>query len=424
MLDNKSYKIIPYDFNPAFHREMRMFDYEVNRKARDILSLGYGVFNLEKALKYQNLKEVKIERFLKSNDNEVKKLLSELIAYVLLRDIDFNFINSRTKLKNEKLENPTSDNKTVVLFSGGVDSFSGIFWAKDYYKNIEGLFCAHPDQGWSIHIVNGLTSKFLSPSDIQIHKIKVPPIQKGGYSQLRGFLYLLSAASYMNITNANKLIVTECGTTMYQPKFGLYDSVTMTTHPYVVNVAFKLIKLLLEQDFDIILPFENMTKAEVIANTQYSDHLNMTHSCISQRFGTHDGTCYGCIIRRLGAIVAGVKDVKYSRNPLTDGSANDDNLISVLIFSLDLLTNYGKMPLYQIENIESFNKRDLFKRFALDNFAAVHQLVKQNKRLTIKVRNLYNLYRDRFSTDDLEQRIKSVRDQNFSVNVKPLKYLI
>jgi len=418
----KAYKITPYDFKPSYYKEMRIFDYEVNRKARDILSIANGMFKLEKVIKSRRVNEVRIERFLKSHDNEIKKLFSELVSYVLLQDIDIKFIHSKTKLRTEKITNPINGNKAIVLFSGGIDSFSGIFWAKEYYKNIEGLFCAHSDQGWSIHIVNRLILNFLNPADIQLKKIKVPPIQKGGYSQLRGFLYILSAAAYMSISKANTLIITECGPTMYQPKFGIFDSVTMTTHPFVLNIAFKLIKLLLGRDIKIIVPFENMTKAEVIANIKYTDKLNMTHSCISQRFGTHDGTCYGCIIRRLGAIVAGVKDVQYNRNPLIDESANDDNLISVLMFSLDLLTSYAKMPLYQIENIESFNKRNLFKRFALDNIAAIHQLAKQNKKLTRNVLSLYNNYLDGFSKDDLEQRIKAVRNHNYNINLEPFKY--
>lgn len=401
---------------------MRMFDYEVNRKARDILSIAYGVFDLEKVLKNMNVKKVTIERFLKNYNDELIDLLSNLVSYVLLEDVDFKFVMSKAKLHTEKIENQKDESKIIVLFSGGIDSFSGIFWAKEYFKNIEGLFCAHSDQGWSIHIVNNIFTNFLNPANIQLKSIKVPPIHKGGYSQLRGFLYILSAGAYMSISNVDTLVISECGLTMYQPKFGIYDSVTMTTHPFVVGIASKVLELLLQREINIITPFEDMTKADVIACTKDYKHIGETHSCVSQRFGTHDGTCYGCIIRRLGSIVAGVSDVQYKRNPLIDETANDDNLISVLMFSIDFLTNSAKMPLYQIENIESFNKRNLFKRFALDNIAAVHLLAKQNIKLTRNVLNMYNNYLDQFSINDLEKRIEAVRNHNFKINLKPFKY--
>jgi len=297
----KSTFIIPeYDFHHPQHKEMRVFTLEEFRKARDILEIGYSIFELEKILKTTTTREFQINRFLNKNSGLLKEIISNLISFVLLEKTNFKFVLSSKKLKNESLEIKYPKPKSVVLFSGGIDSYSGIEWADKYFnKDITGVFCAHSDQAWSIHITNNIINHLLHSNNISVNTIKVPPIKKGGYSQLRGFLYILSAGAYMEVLKADNLIVSECGPTMYQPKFGLFDSITMTTHPEVVETAHRVLKTVLNREINLYLPFENLTKAEVISEIVNSDEIPSTHSCVSQRFGDHDGTCYGCIIRRL-----------------------------------------------------------------------------------------------------------------------------
>jgi len=410
-----------FDFAISRNKEMRLFKKEENRVARDILEIGVSLFELEIGLKKKSIKEFEISRFIDSNNERLAKLLSDLVSYVLLEAVNFKFKASNSKLSSTNSKTNPIKTDAIVLFSGGIDSFSGIYWANKYFKDIQGVFCAHSDQVWSIHIVNDIVDNILKKDNLQINKVYVPSMTKGGYSQLRGFLYILSAATYLKIFNSKNLVISECGPTMYQPKFGLYDSVTMTTHPFVVDTAYNAIKLLLNNDISFYLPFENMTKAEVIANIENTSVIKDTHSCISQRFGKHDGTCYGCIIRRLGSIVAGIEDTDYARNPLIDPFANNDNLISLLVFCQTLLIDYKSMPFYQIENIEGYNKQDLFKRFALDNFAAIYLLKQQKIKLTKEVTQVYKDCIDIIGEGKLEERIEQVRNKKFKINAKPFK---
>jgi hypothetical protein len=207
---------------------------------------------------------------------------------------------------------------------------------------------------------------------------------------------------------------------MYQPKFGLYDSITRTTHPVVVELAHRVLSTLLERNIKIYLPFENMTKAEVISTSNNPDHFQRTHSCVSQRSGKHDGTCYGCILRRLGAIVSGIKDVEYLKNPLVDNKANGDNLLALLMFSRDILLDYQNMPFYQIENIEAYNKIDLFRRFALDNFAAIHILRNRKTKITIEVMNIFKDVTSEIGLEILKERINQVRSRKFKIRKNPI----
>jgi hypothetical protein len=62
----------------------------------------------------------------------------------------------------------------------------------------------------------------------------------------------------------------------------------------------------------------------------------------------------------------------------------------LLAFSLDVLTRLGSMPPFQTDLIFEFGKEDLFRRFALDNFAGVHRFgVVERHRLRPDVRRLY-----------------------------------
>lgn len=401
---------------------MRIFRYQEYKKSRDILAIAFAVFKLEKEIKKKDIDKLLIERFVENHNYKLKKILSELISYVLLEDVRIKFFHSKEKLNKKKFNfDKLTTPKAVVLFSGGIDSFSGILWAKENFDNdIRGIFCAHSDQAWNIHIVNSLSKRVLTPANIKMETINVPAITKGGYSQLRGFLYIVSAGAWMELLNADNLIISECGPTMYQPRFGPYDKVTMTTHPIVVGAAHSVLELLLGRKIKILIPFENMTKAEAIAFSRLKGELRNTHSCVSLRLGRHDGTCYGCIIRRLGALVAGVEDVKYDRDPITEEKANKENLISLLNFSLDLLFNYKDMPLYATENIEAYNKIDLFRRFALDNFAAIHILKEKGININNEIKYLYEDCLGKIGTDILDKRIEDVRNKKFYISKKPI----
>jgi len=223
----------------------------------------------------------------------------------------------------------------------------------------------------------------------------------------------VSAAAWMHVLQAGRLIVTECGPTMYQPRFSPLDSITMTTHPVVVRFSKQVIETVLGREIDILLPFEDLTKAEVMAVSPEKEGLRATHSCISQRFGKHDGTCYGCVIRRLAAVASGVDDVTYDRNPIEDEDARAGNLFSLLTYCYDILTNYHGMESYEIEAVQAYGKHDLFRRFALDNFAAIHRLISGGYRVQSSIQRMYEGLIAEIGTGVLETRIAELARGEF-----------
>ncbi|HKO56347.1 MAG TPA: hypothetical protein VJ276_10750, partial [Thermoanaerobaculia bacterium] len=255
-----------------------------------------------------------------------------------------------------------------------------------------------------------------TPLGLTLREISVPSVGIRGYAQLRGFLYCVAAAAWMYMVNARSLIVTECGPTMYQPMFSPLDSVTMTTHPVVLRHAKTVIETILGRPITLLTPFEDFTKAEVMAICPRPDLIPQTHSCISQRFGSHDGTCFGCVIRRLAGIAAGIPDVEYSRDPISDESAAAGNLLSLFTYCHDLLTAYGSMEQFEIAKIERYRKHDLFQRFALDQFAAIHDLLTRKQRVRPAIVRMYDNVVAAVGVFALEARLHALR--SFDVRIE------
>jgi 7-cyano-7-deazaguanine synthase in queuosine biosynthesis len=354
----------------SYYKESNFLRYKQFYLERDILRIAFSLFEAEKSLKKNGLISnipilISKQTFSRIDVVKLKQILEELFLLIMLEDVSVEIKDTfdiRGRVR-KRVDFPKKD--AIVLFSAGVDSYSGIKLAETKYKNLFGLFVAHNDQPRIINIVETMKPNI----GTEIHTLYAPGMGSMGYSQLRGFLYILCGGVYANLCKANKILVTECGPTMYQPLFSPYDSITYTTHPYVLKAAKDVLDLLLDFKPKIIIPFEDLTKAEVISNSGITDYSN-THSCISQRFGDHDGTCFGCVIKKLACLVSGVRDVKYNKD-VFDEEVNQDNLLNVLAYSEDLISNYENMPSFQKEKIEEFDKKDLFQRNALDNLAGL-----------------------------------------------------
>lgn len=399
-------------------KPMRFLKFREYSLERDILRIAQSVFNVERLIKDGKKINTLIitldnKTFSNINAESLEDDLEDLFIQVLFTKIEviIKHKNLRKHKKRKKFNFPQK--KNLCLFSGGVDSLSGIFNAKNYYKDVEGIFVAHSDQSGTIKITNKIIDKILKPNNIGCRTIYAPKIGRGGYSQLRGFLYFVSAGVYLNLYNADNMIITECGPTMYQARFSPSDSITMTTHPIVLDKVKKVIENLIGRKINVTLPFENLTKSEVMSNIPNTDYLKETHSCISQAPFNHpyyhDGTCFGCVIKRIGAICVGVQDVEYKKDPFLDNDVNKDNLLSLMRFSFDVLTNYDDMPFFSKENIFLFNKLELFQRYSLDTFAALYTLEKDGKKLANKLKRLFSQGIEEIGEDKIKKRIDEIR---------------
>lgn len=214
------------------------------------------------------------------------------------------------------------------------------------------------------------------------------------------------------------LIVPECGVTMYQPKFTLLDSVTMTTHPEVMNYAKMVLNEALGKDIKIIRPNENLTKSEVAIACPERKNLSRTCSCqATTRFYNISkpqcGTCYGCVVRRIGMIVAGIDDGFTYRNDiiLKDNLPGEkiDNLTALIEFSISCLQDPSKLKWYTREIIEKYKKGDLFERFSMDTIAALLLLREQRKLSDTFLNKELDKALGVFPKESIKDRIQEVR---------------
>jgi 7-cyano-7-deazaguanine synthase in queuosine biosynthesis len=387
-------RVLDFFYRPGLQRSMRIFHAEKGLPARPIMAVANAVFQLEKILRKTRVDEVRIalstNHLARPARRSIPLALTELVSYVLLEEVTFTMTESAPpKPKRIRTSVDLRPARAICLFSGGVDSLVGLSQAAERFPDLNAVFCAHSDQAHAIRIVKNLESSVLQPRGVPLRKVYVPPIEKQGYAQTRGFLYILMAAAWMKLLEASTLVVTEVGPTMYQPKFAPFDVVTLTTHPFVVESARFVLEHFLGRPIKILTPFENLTKAEIFTLAPPGLGIGMTHSCISQRFGDHDGTCYGCVVRRLASIASRRRDVSYRRNPLVDPIATRGNLLALLRFNLDFLRDPYRMEQFEVGDIFSYGKRDLFRRFALDNFSAIHLLVKRHAPVASDVKEIY-----------------------------------
>jgi len=392
---------------------------------RDLYNLACVVFISERVLKKNRLiEEIQIpispKTYKKIDVKSIEQNIQDLFRKVLLSEVRIKIVSKEVKFSKTRKKFKFDETDAICLFSGGVDSFSGLLNTKSQFKRVIPLFIAHSDQQGMISIINKMGQNLFKDKNIEIKTLHAPAIKKGGYSQLRGFLYFVLAGVYASLSKTKNIVITECAPTMYQPRFAPMDEITFTTHPKVLSVT----KNILESFFgrvNIITPFENLTKAEVISISPDKENFEKTHSCITQRSRDHDGTCYGCVIRRLGSLLAGVKDTKYNYNLLSedDSPKKSDNFVSLINMCYDILFDYERLPEFTKENIERYNKQDLFKRFSLDNFASlfIYYDMLNNKKSKF-IEDIYKKAIIKLGEDAIKNRIKVVRAKSLLPDFK------
>jgi len=186
-------------------------------------------------------------------------------------------------------------------------------------------------------------------------------------------------------TNQAPLMISECGVTMYQPRFGPLNHITYTTHPAIITMGKEIYRIIAKKELQVVLPFENNTKAEMIAKYASKENIENAYSCMGfMGFASKRGNCgecYSCLIRRLGILAVMDDPTTYSGNKyLADIKDIKTKLYPVVDFCYRVITDFENLDDWQRERIEKYGKRELFYRFSLDTFLALDKLSKSNKR--------------------------------------------
>ncbi|MGI0134016.1 MAG: hypothetical protein ACREBW_03550 [Candidatus Micrarchaeaceae archaeon] len=154
---------------------------------RDLLTVGTALFNLETAVKLrQTPRRVVIpisrESMMRFDAKELKAELEDLVLNVLVDDISIEFEPAaRPRAPRSEFREPEPCD-TVCLFSGGVDSYSGILNSCSRYGDVVGVSVIHGDQPWGSHILDTVTARILRDYDITFQRLYAPPMMSRGYS--------------------------------------------------------------------------------------------------------------------------------------------------------------------------------------------------------------------------------------------------
>ncbi len=394
--------------------------------AADLLWLATGLLKLEEILEEKRVRP-NLELEVVVSDPGVWEdsadTLGEILHLAMARDFDVRFVEGRGAIAAQEESLPSRE--SVVLFSGGVDSLTGALLAKEVSDRVAGLYVGHVAS--LTPVVERLERDVLGPAGVPVWKVHMRRT-KEILHQMRGFAYAACGLVAACLAEATSLEISECGVTMYQPALLPNDIVTLTTHPDLLRRAQLMARAVLARSSGIREPFENMTKAEMMAWCPQPQLLGETQSCVSSRFAnaalSHCGKCWGCLIKRASALVAGVREPGWAQDVLaldlgTKAGRRIEETISgssctdlFLLLDLARKTLDDNLPWWTQTKIDEFGKQDLFRRFALDIFAALHLLYGGSG----PGRNRYaaRTYRDALragtvTADVLENRIGEVR---------------
>lgn len=332
----------------------------------------------------------------------------EYVLYLLTRDAwALRFVSHPGAAESPRQYAPAS-NATVLLFSGGLDSYSAAIALNNssplylvshttgnrtISRAQEALFShlsSAPRQPLQrLHFrVGGRNSPargFLFPSDTQREESQ----------RSRSFLFVCLAALSARRLATNRIIhIAENGllainVPLTAARISAFS--TQTAHPEFTFEAARLLTDLLQHEIVIDNPFLYMTKAEVAGAIPpaHSSRIQDTVSCwMSARLHppmTHCGTCIPCIIRRIALESLGVSLPEYRRDlfsedilalpPDDDGKNNLMDLIEFVSSFLsagsdaELLTTFPELVNRHIDLRQAV---DLYRRFSAEARRVLH----------------------------------------------------
>lgn len=218
------------------------------------------------------------------------------------------------------------DSRALVVLSGGQDSTTCLFWAKQRYKEVLAITFNY-SQRHSTEIV--AAQKIAELAGVQHDIVSVPNVLEGtsplinpdheveSYGSVsdlpgglektfvpgRNMLFLIVAANRAYVNNCSVII-----TGVSQEDFGGYPD----CRRLFIDSIIETINLGLDRYIDIVTPLINLTKRETVllANHLGEDcwqALSCSHTCYNGEIPPC-GKCHACLLRQKGFDEAGFVD--------------------------------------------------------------------------------------------------------------------
>ncbi|WP_423069074.1 hypothetical protein [Devosia sp. CN2-171] len=211
----------------------------------------------------------------------------------------------------------------VVLFSGGLDSLSGVIEELATTSKRLALVSHRPSSKVYAHqklLVAALTAAFpgrLMHIPVLINRMIALPVSE--YTQrTRSFLYVSMAAAIAHMFDLGRVRFYENGVISINLPISeqvIGTRATRTTHPLTLSMFTSLMSAILSSPVDVENPFAWNTKAEVIAKIVrhgFGELIRHSVSCSKiqemTQAHTHCGCCSQCIDRRFGVLASGAEE--------------------------------------------------------------------------------------------------------------------
>lgn len=289
--------------------------------------------------------------------DNVREHLEAMLRFLTGDSFTFHFVQGNQA--GQDFEFRLREEKSIALFSGGLDSLAGVKWLVT--KNEPFILVSHPAMALVSKTQETLVQELrrILRRDFEWHQIAATAKRGKGLrgketsQRSRSFLYLTLATILALSRGIQKIYMFENGILALSVPLtqARINENTRTVHPAFIRKYVELVQALFGTSIIIENPFMLMTKNEVIRQLDCDDFRNLvktTISCsqvgrlkfikgINLRETRHCGICFPCVIRRLSMDSGNLwnNDARYHRNILGEFTDSPEEGRKVLFEMMD-----------------------------------------------------------------------------------------
>lgn len=228
-------------------------------------------------------------------------------------------------MDSKKLNENLIDDSALVVFSGGQDSTTCLYWAKKHYKHVEAVFF---DYGQRHKIELESARKIAQVAEVKLHELDIPTFGQIGANSLVDSSINIVAEGRQGLPNTfvpgrNLIFITFAGALAW--KLGIQALVTgvcetdYSGYPdcrqNTMSALQQSLQLGMEWDFKVKTPLMYLDKAETIKLAKdlgAMEALKWSHTCYEGKFPPC-GSCPSCELRAKGFKEAKIPDPIFDR---------------------------------------------------------------------------------------------------------------
>ena len=385
-----------FNFNLDLQKIEETLDHEIHPAIIDLYRIASAVYFSDLQLSRPKARtrnfDILISVSEKSRWDAQKQHLESMLRFLSGDSFNFHFVQGRFP-DQEFLFTDSRQRRAVSLFSGGLDSFSGVKWLIDH--EYSPMIISHgPSNNIITSVQNTLHDELQRIiENLEIIQVKARPRRnkdnkaKELSQRTRSFLFLSLGSIFALENGIREIFLSENGILALNIPItqSRIFSNTKTAHPKFINNFNVLINNLFPNSISVINPFDHMTKGETISfldnDENYINLIRETVTC-SRSFrlqitpnitAKNCGICIPCILRRASIHHANFwdYDVQYAYDILDYPDENRRDDLTALMELLAFLRTLEKSnpeilidnPDFYLEEFDPDDAIDLARRY-------------------------------------------------------------